>query len=419
MWILLLGVGVFVLGAVSVPLEQGVAAIGTVVVDTKRKIVQPMIGGLIKEVNAKEGQQVEAGQELIVLDNTDIKSELEVHELRLFALRIARSRLDAERLNSRSINFHPDDLTKASGRPELERQIDTQIELLRSRIRAKNANLKIHEEQKSTHKGLIRSASLLENSLNEQVSLLQKELDGVTALVSEQYAPMNRLLELRRQIASLRAQAIEIESAKLRSHQVIAELEQRDQLLNSETTRDIEQQLSQVQPEIKTLSEKILNLRIQLERSTVRSPVDGQIIGLATQTVGGVVSPGMRIADVVPLDETLVIESRIETHLIDKVRINNMVDIRLSGFARTPQLVVPGLIISISSDTVNDPGLPSSPPYYLARVRVTEDGLAELGSRVLQPGMPVDVVYKTGKRTLFDYIFSPLTRRLALSLKEE
>ena len=121
--------------------------------------------------------------------------------------------------------------------------------------------------------------------------------------------------------------------------------------------------------------------------------------------------------DIVPKGAPLLLEAQVAPHLIDRVQTGLPVDVRFSSFAHTPQLVVQGRVESVSGDLLSDPQGHTS--YYLARVEVTPEGMQQLGHRVLHPGMPVEVVFKTGERSLLTYLLSPLTKRVAASMKEE
>jgi len=120
--------------------------------------------------------------------------------------------------------------------------------------------------------------------------------------------------------------------------------------------------------------------------------------------------------DVVPEDVPLTLEARVEPHLIDRIHAGLPADIRISAFVDRPDLVVDGRVISVSADLVADQ--PNIPPYYLARITVTPQGVKDLGRRQLQPGMPAEIVIKTGERSLMKYLLAPLIRRLAVSFRE-
>ena len=154
-----------------------------------------------------------------------------------------------------------------------------------------------------------------------------------------------------------------------------------------------------------------------LARTEIKAPAAGQVVGLAVQTVGAVVQSGQKLMDIVPKDAPLILEAHVAPHLIDRVRSDLPVDVRFSSFAHSPQLVVQGKVVSISADLLTEPQTNVS--YYLARVQVTPEGIKHLGKRQLQPGMPVEVILKTGERSMLTYLLHPLTKRLAASMTEE
>ena len=129
------------------------------------------------------------------------------------------------------------------------------------------------------------------------------------------------------------------------------------------------------------------------------------------------VGAGQKLMDIVPENEPLLLETRVAPHLIDRVRAGLPVDVRFSAFAHSPQLVVDGKVVSVSADLLTDPT--NNMGYYLARVAVTPEGLKDLGKRQMHPGMPVEVVFRTGERSLLTYLLHPLTKRMAASMKEE
>jgi protease secretion system membrane fusion protein len=120
--------------------------------------------------------------------------------------------------------------------------------------------------------------------------------------------------------------------------------------------------------------------------------------------------------DIVPEGELLLLEAHVAPNLIDRVHAGLPVDIRFSSFAHSPQLVVQGKVVSVSADLLAEQ---NGAGYFLARVAVTPEGTKELGNRVLQSGMPAEVVFKTGQRSLMTYLLNPLVKRMAASLKEE
>ena len=235
--------------------------------------------------------------------------------------------------------------------------------------------------------------------------------------MAEGYAPRNRQLELGRMVAETQAAIADLQGNLLRSQRAIAELGQRALQRKSEYRKEVGDALTEIYRELQADADKMRATADELARTEVRAPADGQVVGLAVQTVGAVIQPAQKVADVVPAGEALLLEARIPPHLIDRVRTGQDVDVRFSGFAHSPQLVVDGKVQSVSGDVLADPS--GQQTFYLARVAVTADGLRTLGTRQLQPGMPVEVVFRTGERSLLTYLVHPLVKRLAASMKEE
>ena len=356
-WILLVGFGGFLLWAAFAPLDEGVPCQGLVSIATKRKVVENLRGGRVERVNVREGQMVQEGEVLIMLDSQTARARYdEVHQHYL-GMRATADRLQAEMSGAASISFHKDLLTD-SDRQLAEQNMQNQRQLF-----------------------LSHSVSL---------KILNKQLAAVSSLVKEGYAPLNQQHELELKIAEFKSGTAS--------------------------------QLAQVQLEVEADGEKTRALAEELADTEVRSPASGQVVGLQVQTVGAVIQPGQKIMDIVPLHEGLLIDTKVAPHLIDSIHKGLPVDVSFSSFAHSPQLVVQGVVESLSKDIVTEPQVNPAMPgasYYLARVSVTPEGMKSLGRRQMQPGMPVQVVIKTGERSLLTYLVDPLIKRITVSMKEE
>ncbi|MBO8092659.1 MAG: HlyD family efflux transporter periplasmic adaptor subunit [Prosthecochloris sp.] len=355
--VLLIGFGGFLIWAAFAPLDEGVPCNGTVSISTRSKVVQHLRGGIVHEVHVREGQMVEKDDLLITLaDQETLAGYREVYQ-RYLGLRAAESRLLAEESGRSAITFHPDLL--ASPDTALVREMmATQRELFTQR--------------RTAFRGL------------------EERLNGVRAMVREGYAPRHQQLELEEQMARLVSERAS--------------------------------EMADVQVAVDAYAEKAAAMRDELQRTAIRSPAAGQVVGLQVQTVGAVITPGQTVMDIVPLDEHLLVDVRIEPHLIDRVRAGLPADIRFASFAHSPMLMVDGVVESVSHDLLSDPQMNPMMPgatYYLARVGLTQEGMQMLGERELQSGMPVQVVIKTGERSLLTYLLHPLIKRLDASLKEE
>ena len=416
LWALLIGFGGFLLWAALAPLDEGVPAQGTVAIDTKRKAVQHLSGGIVEEVLVGEGDEVKEGQLLIKLDSAVARSNHEAVRQRYLGLRAMQGRLLAEQAGQTSITFHPD-LVAASSDPLIRQQMQNQEQLFMTRRSLLRSDLQSIEENIQGQEGLLQSyKSMLENR-NNQLRLINEELGQLRGLVKEGYAPRNRQLEMERMVSDSNSAIADLQGNTVRALRTIGELRQRALSRKQEHRKEVETQLADVSREVLSDNEKLYSVANDLERTEIKAPASGQVVGLAVQTVGGVVQPGQKLMDIVPKGAPLLLEAHVAPHLIDRVHTDLPVDVRFSSFANSPQLVVDGRVVSISADLLTEPQ--TNVPYYLARVQVTPDGLKHLGKRQLQAGMPVEVIFKTGERSMLTYLLHPLTKRMAASMTEE
>jgi membrane fusion protein, protease secretion system len=416
LWVLAIGLGGFLLWAAFAPLDEGVPSTGSVAIDTKRKPVQHPSGGIVKEVLVHEGERVKEGQLLIRLDEAVAHANYESMRQQYLQLRAQQGRLVAEQTGAATITFHPD-LLAAKQDPLIQQQIFNQEQLFQSRRASLRADLQSMQESIEGQKSLIRSYQSMLGSRKSQLGLIEDELKSTRPLVAEGYVPRTRQLELERMIADTNASTAEILGNMERGQRAVMEMQQRYIVRQQDYRKEVETQLADVNRDVQSDDTKLHSLKDDLERIDIKSPAPGQVVGLAVQTVGGVIQSGQKLMDIVPDDEPLLIETRIPPHLIDRVHAGLPVDVRFSSFANSPQLVVDGTVVSVSGDLLTDQ--PTNQTYYLARVRLTPEGMKKLGKRVLQPGMPVDVVLKTGERSMLTYLLHPLMKRMAASLKEE
>jgi protease secretion system membrane fusion protein len=417
LWVLGLGFGGFLLWAGLAPLDEGVPTQGMVTLDTKRKTVQHLSGGIVKEVLVHEGQQVKEGDPLLRLDGAVAKANYEAVRQRYLGYRAMQSRLFAEQAGQNAIDFHPD-VKAAMNDPLIKQQVSTQQQLIQARRAALAADLQGIEENSQGLKEQLGSYQNILVQRRSQLALLTEELTNTRGMVKEGYAPRNRQLELERMVAESNAAIADLLGNSLRVSRQIAELNQRSLARKQEYRKEVETQLAEVTREVQSDAEKFVAVSADLDRMEIKAPASGQVVGLSVQTVGAVLQPGQKLLDVVPDSQTLLLEAHIPPHLIDKVQAGLSTDVRFNAFAHSPQLVVEGKVLSVSGDLLSDPAQPQF-SYFLARVQVTPEGMKTLGKRQLQPGMPAEIVIKTGERSMLTYLLHPLVKRMASSMKEE
>jgi protease secretion system membrane fusion protein len=349
------------------------------------------------------------------LDDAASRANYESIRQRYLSMRALESRLIAEQTGRDQIISHPD-LKEAEDDPIIRRQVDAQSHVFETRRLGLKADLQgIDESIRSQEVQIISFQSMFE-SRQTQRRLVIEQLDKIRDLVTDGYAPRNQQLDLERQVADLTAATTELHGNIARARQTIAELRQRAISRRQDYRKETDNQLVDASRDAQADQGKVIALAEELQRTVIKSPATGQVVGLAYQTVGGVIPPGQKLMDIVPQGDSLLLETRVPPNLIDSVRPGLLADVRFSGFINAPQLVVEGQVISVSGDLLSEPQ--TGQVYFLARIEITPDGMKALGKRQMHPGMPAEVIIRTGERTVLTYLLNPLSRRMAASMKE-
>ena len=419
--ILLLGLIGFLLWAGFAPLDEGVPTEGTVNIENNHKVVQHLSGGIVKTIAVQEGQEVKAGDVLLTLDDAIIKAKYEEVKQHYMGLRAQESRLIAEKSGLKTIQFH-DDLVKHQADISVQKHMLNQSQLMQARQNVLNADVMAIQASIQGQNALIEGDQGVLSSYQSQLSLLHEQLNGIKPLVQEGYAPRNQQNDLEQKVAQTIGQIANTQASILHSKRVILELNQRMLTRQQAEKKEIDTEMVEVNLAVQSEAEKFKALGDELNRVSILAPASGQVIGLQVHTVGAVIQPGQKIMDIIPVGAPLILDAKIPPNLIDKVRAGQVADVRFSTFANSPQLLVEGKVNTISKDLVVENAANTGRPnesYYLAKISITPNGMKVLGNRALQPGMPVQVVIKTGERTLLAYLMHPLSKRIAASMKEE
>ena len=416
LWILLMGLGGFLAWAALAPLDRGVPTAGRVSVETKLKAVQHLTGGIVKEVLIREGGLVKQGQPMFRLEESTSKASFEGVRQDYVGGLAVKARLSAELSGAGRISF-PAELTRLGTDRQVQQLMSTQEQLFTSRRAALRADLQVIEEGVRGQDEQLRAYASLAESRRAQLALLKDELKSTEDLVKEGYLPRNRARELERFVAEANGQIQEQLGNMARARQAISEFKVRAVARQQEYRKEIETQMAEISKGVQAGSERFSAAQGDLDRTVIRAPASGQVVGLQMQTVGGVVTPGQKLADIVPEGVPLLLEAKVKPQLIDRLQPGLMADVRFQAFANTPELVVESQLVSVSGDLIIDPQHQNE-AHYLAILKITDKGMQTLGSRVLQPGMPAEVIVKTGEQTLLNYLLGPFMKRLASSMKE-
>lgn len=417
---LALGFGGFMLWAALAPLDEGIPGVGMVSVDTKRKVIQHLRGGIVETIKVRDGQKVKAGEVLVTLVDTEIKTQLDITSGEFWQMQATQARLLAERDSLPTPQFPQDLITAAAQDSRAKDAMDAQRQLFTARRLALNSEQGALEETITGLQQQIKGVQSVQQGKKTQIELIEKELSSLRGLVEEGFVPRNKLYELERILAELRGSYGDTMATVARAQSAISETRLRKSQRLQDYRKEVESQLADVQRNVGATGEKKKALEEELERTVIKSPTDGAVVGLEIHTIGGVVRSGERIMDIVPEGDLLVVDARLPINLIDKVRIGQLADMHINivmpGGAYP---VIEGKLTKISADRITDPR--TGEPYYAAIIEITPQGEQELRKYKVtpQPGMPTDVVIKTGERTLLNYLLRPLLSRMNFGFREQ
>ncbi|MEO7559679.1 MAG: HlyD family type I secretion periplasmic adaptor subunit [Nitrosospira sp.] len=415
-WIVVAGIGGFLVWASFAPLDKGVPLSGTVTVSTNRKAIQHQTGGTIEDILVKEGDVVKAGAVLLRMNSVQAKANAEMMRVQYFTARAAEARLIAERDGEKIIVFPPE-LESVKSDPRVANNINMQQHLFNSRRMGIESELSAIDENIS---GLKSQTSGLEESRDnkkQQLGFLREQLDGMRDLAKEGFVARNRLLDLERTYAQISGAISEDIGNIGRGQRQIAELKLHRMQRQQEYQKEVRSQLSDIQKEAEALAHQLTGLDYDLANILVKAPVDGTVVGVNVFTRGGVIAPGFKMMDIVPSEDALDVEGHLPVHLIDKVHPDLPVELIFSAFNRNLTPHVPGVVTHVSADRFVDEqtGL----PYYKLRAKVAPEGMKMIADLQIRPGMPVELFVKTGERTMMNYILKPILDHIKMSMTEE
>jgi HlyD family type I secretion membrane fusion protein len=415
-WVLAIGFCGFFAWAAFAPLDEGVPAPGVVSVESTRKRIDHLTGGLVERILVREGERVRAGQELIVLDEAQAKAALNAALSQWRIAAATEARLQAERDGLKAISF-PRELADASRDPEVAAAMRAQAELFRSRRNALEGELRIIQESVRGLELQLRSLGELQAGRGKQVQLFQQQLASYRNLNEQGFVSRNQLLELERQLAEVQSKESETLANMALVNARLAEFRMRGAQRGMEYRREVESQLAEVQRDVTVLGERLAAQRDTFSRLVIRAPVSGTVVDLAFHTVGGVIKAGDRILDIVPEGDELIVEARVAPQYIDRVHAGLPADVHFDAYmSRAERPVIAGKVLVVSADALADSR--TGEQYYSMRVAVPAAELEKLGKLELQPGMQGTVMVKTGERSLLVYLARPLLRRFTAAMGE-
>ncbi|MGN7868366.1 HlyD family type I secretion periplasmic adaptor subunit [Paracoccus sp. 22332] len=398
--------GGFTAWAMQSRIAGAVVAHGQVEVEQQRQVVQHPDGGVVEEILVKDGQTVEAGQPLIRLDGSLLRTEHAIVEGQYFEILARRGRLEAERGDAETMQIPDELLAAAEGNADLQALIAGQRSLFETRRDTLRQSIEQLEKQSEQVRQQVDGIDAQIVALDRQRELIGEELEDQQSLLDRGLAQASRVLALEREAASLDGQLGELKASRASAETRQTELDIQRLRLGAERREEAETELRDLGYRELELAERRRGLAEQINRLDIRAPAAGVIYNLMVTTPRSVIRPADPVLYVIPQDRPLVVSARLATINVDEVQVGQPVVLRFSAFSSRTTPEIDGVLGRVSADALIDEA--TRQPYYRAEVTIPADQLAKLGDLALIPGMPVEVYIQTGERSPMAYLVKPL-----------
>jgi HlyD family type I secretion membrane fusion protein len=415
-WLVIGGVfGGFGTWAAFAPLSSAAIAPGIVVVDSNRKSVQHLEGGVIREILVRDGDLVEQDQVLLRLDGASVRAAMAALQPMVQTNRAYRARLLAERDDLAAIEF-PADLVAAASDPLTEQILAGQRRIFMTRRNALTGEVELNANRLAQSHHRLDGLQQRQIVKEKELLLLKDELAGQHALFDKGYTTKKILNATERSLRQLETEIADIDSKIDEANRLIERYELEGRQIGKNFVEQVENELYKVEQEAYELTQRMRAVQDQYARLDIRAPVAGVVVNMAAHTVGGVVAAGSRILDIVPRNDRLLVEAQVQPADIDGVRPGLHADIRFPAFERMNMPHITGHVTVVSADRiVNDQ---TGSGHFLVRAEVDDDQLAKVDGLGLVPGMPAQVIINKGEGTLLGYLTAPLARLFWTAFRE-
>ena len=408
---------IFVVWSVTAPLDQGVVVSGTMVVQGSRKAVQHPSGGVVLEILVREGDEVQKGDVVLRINSLSVDANLLQAENDFIYALATYSRLLAERLETKTIVWDPE-LLKLANNAQALQAMTLQSALFSSRRSEYFGQREILLRQAEGLQEQLRDKQKVFKLRDSQIGAINEDAESMRKLSKDGFVPRTNANNAERSSveAMVGLTSLQAEMAGIRTSLASNELELSK--LKSANNRQVDTELNEAQKAKEGLRAKVLSLRFDQSLTDVRAPAGGVVVALKAHTIGGVIAGGQVLMEIVPKEQNLIVEAAVPPHLIDKLAVGMEVDLRFTAFNLSTTPVIPGVVKLVGADK-----LPPTPPqfpeaYFLTQVETTPAGQQLLRDKLVVPGMPVEVVVKSGERSFMSYLMKPLLDRFVTSFKD-
>jgi len=411
-----------VLGGWSVMarIDSAVVAEGAIALESNRKTIQHLEGGIVRDILVRDGAVVQQGDTLVRLDPTRNEATDRTYRQQLAIASTAEARLTAQRDMADAIRFPPEVLALRED-PMIATAIRDNQAQFDNRRQGLLRSIEVVEKQIAQARDEIRQAAVDERTAQQQIESLDLELPNLRGLLEKGLVALPRVTTLERQLIATRGQ---FEGARIsggKAREKVGEMQARIDQLKQDYRQEAANALPDVGKLISDARQQLVIASDALRRIEIKAPVSGTVQQLKVFTVGGIIKPGEPILDIVPLTDTLVVRAKIMPIDIDRIETGEPVEVRVPQFSKFELEPIIGRLRSVSRDSMQDTavatgGAPQS--YYAVEVAVDRADIPEgLRDRMIA-GMTVDTIIRTQERTVFSYLMAPLRNRLAKSMRE-
>jgi HlyD family secretion protein len=425
-WVMFITFGVFMMWAILAPLDSASDAMGKIVLNSQKRIIQHPDGGVIKEILVQEGDIVKKGQTLILLDDTQVRAKRNQEQLQYLSFLAETVRLIAERDELAEINI-PQELLNHTGDPEVQKFINNQNKVFSAK-KAAIASKTLHAEQTTVQ-------------LTEQKNALLPQIESTEELIRINTEQVNSYKKLFAQ-GNIQKQYLQDAEAKKAEYQgrkgaLLSQLAETEQkiiqskvALEAEKNANFEktvQELKESQARLSVSAESLKIYEESLRRTVILSPEDGNISNInEILTPQGVLPQQQPLMEVIPQEDKLIVEAKIKAQDIAIVKVGQIARVRLTAFRTRTTPVLEGVVVALSADAIMpttqlDMQAFNGQPYYKARIEIDKekfDKIAKLKNIWLYPGMNVQVMIVIGTRTMMKYLLDPITMTMEKSFIE-
>jgi len=412
---IILGMGSITAWAFTAHLDSAAVAAATVIVDSKRKTISHLEGGILKAFLAHEGELVRAGQPILRLEDTRAKAEMEALRARKVGLEAKLTRLRAEQGNSETLEF-PAELTSTDDAITRNVLADERRVFV-SRRQMLDRKVEIHEKTIAQQVAELEAVQAQAAANKRQMELNGRELEAVETLFKKGYAPRPRLTELESKQSQLVGMAGELASRKAKAEQAKAQAELEILSLGNDFQQQVAAEIQTSQLEHADTVERMNSASDVLRRVDVVSPEDGIVTNIRYHTPGSVIVGGQPILDIVPKDQPLVVEARVGLADVDSVKVGAPVQVRLTAYSHRATRPLDGRLTYLSADQQLDERQNVS--FYVARAEIMPESMAANPGAVLYPGMPAEILIINKPRRAIDYFLAPITESFNRAFREE